>query len=308
MTTKLAFVALWVTHCLLPTFAFAPLVSRYNTKHGRALFAATEAEEHLMDLAQKLTLQVYDIDDGIYGFDSKDPHYGIEVIKTNVKIEPTLGLELTELASGSDGQGLVLVSGVHGNAAEAVPEIKVGDTITGVWSGTSYKERTTAVDYDLTVDAIAKAKEASNDGTITLQINRLVERAKVIVEVDDGRQIHTLEALAGENLRSLLMRKHVKLYDSRTKRFDQPFSTGVCAGEGICGTCLVAVKEGAELLNNKEGLEELITQGRPLSWRATCRTIIGADNTGGKIRIVTSPQSGMEDELNPGVKDVSLRK
>lgn len=27
------------------------------------------------------------------------------------------------------------------------------------------------------------------------------------------------------------------VYDRRTPRFDQPYITGNCAGEGICGTC-----------------------------------------------------------------------
>jgi ferredoxin len=259
-----------------------------------------------MEIAHKLSLQVYDIDDGIYGFDSKDPRYGLEVVKTSVEIEPSLGIELTELASGSDHQGLVLVSGVNGNAAQADPNIEVGDLITGVFAGDSYKERTTALDYELTVKAINEAKEHSKDGSITLQLNRLVKRARIVVEVDDGKQVQTLEALAGENLRSLLMRKHVKLYDPKTKRFDQPFSTGDCSGEGICGTCLVAVQEGAELLSPQNELENLITTGRPTSWRASCRAILGPDNQPGKIRILTSPQTGHDDELNPGVKDASM--
>ena len=303
MSANRTFVALWVALTILPTFGFLPFASRH---HARTLLSATETEEHLMEIAHKLSLQVYDIDDGIYGFDSTDPRYGLEVVKTSVEIDPTLGLELTELASGSDHQGLVLISAVHGNAAAADPKIEIGDTITGVFAGGSYKERTTALDYDLTVDAISEAKKASKDGKITLQLNRLVKRARVVVEVDDGKNVHTLEALAGENLRSLLMRKHIKLYDPKTKRFDQPFTTGDCAGEGICGTCLVAVKEGAESLSPKSDLEKFITQGRPLSWRASCRTIIGADNKEGRIRIDTSPQTGHDDELNPGVKDVSM--
>jgi ferredoxin len=263
-------------------------------------------EEKLMVLARNLKLEVYDIDDAIYGYEPVDNKYGIEVLKTNVKIDPSLGLELTELARGESGQGLVLISSVSGNAAEASPAVHVGDAITGILSGDGYKERTIGVDYDFTVDAIAAAKQHATNGYITLQINRLVPKAKITVEVDDGKKIHTLQTLAGENLRTLLLRKQVQLYDPKTKRFDQPFSTGDCAGEGICGTCLVSVERGAELLNEKSDLEKFITKGRPHKWRAACRTIVGADNREGTIRICTHPQTGHEDELNPGVKDVSL--
>ena len=36
----------------------------------------------------------------------------------------------------------------------------------------------------------------------------------------------------------------IKLYDSRTGRFDSPYQTGDCGGEGTCGTCMVAVLQG----------------------------------------------------------------
>lgn len=33
-----------------------------------------------------------------------------------------------------------------------------------------------------------------------------------------------------------------KVYDPKTLRFDQPYATGNCAGEGTCGTCFVEVR------------------------------------------------------------------
>jgi hypothetical protein len=98
----------------------------------------------------------------------------LEVVKTSVKLDPSLGIELTELANGSDHQGLVLVSGVYGNAAQADPRIEVGDLITGVFAGGSYKERTTALDYDLTVQAINEAKEHSLDMASITHSNSIV--------------------------------------------------------------------------------------------------------------------------------------
>ena len=250
--------------------------------------------------------KVFDLDEGIYGYDSKDSRFGIEVIKTCVQTKGGLGLVLTEMAGSNDGRGLVLVSDVSGNAAMANPKIQVGDIITGVITG-DFRERTTELNYDRLVEVIGRAKDASSDGTLMLELDRLVERAVVTVEVEDTStgETQTIHARAGENLRRLLLRKGIKLYDHQTKRFDMPFSQGDCAGEGMCGTCLVDVKEGSENLNPQDGLEEMITKGRPTRWRASCRAIIGPDNKPGHLRISTMPQSASKDELNPGVRSIN---
>jgi hypothetical protein len=77
----------------------------------------------------------------------------------------------------------------------------------------------------------------------------LVERAPVTVEVvepkkkDGGNNVRSIDALAGENLRRLLQRKYIKVYDSKTKRFDMPFATGkddavYCISETMISFCL----------------------------------------------------------------------
>lgn len=267
-----------------------------------------DVDELLYDLAHKLKLEVFDLDDGIFGFESQDHRYGLEVVKTDIHdVDQGLGLVLTEMAGNPDGRGLVLVSEVSGNAAKAHPAIHVGDAITGVFAG-PFRGRTTGLNYERTVEVITAAKEAAVDGKITLELNRLVERAKIKVEVLDamGHITKTIDALAGENLRRLLLRQGIKLYDNKTKRFDMPYSTGDCAGEGICGTCLVDVKEGADLLNPKDATEHFITKQRPGSWRAACRAVVGAENKPGTIRVCLHPQSLYDDELNPGVKSVSM--
>lgn len=268
--------------------------------------------EKLTNIARNLKLEIFDLDDGIYGYDSQDSRYGLEVIQTQVSIAngAGLGLVLTEIASNTDGRGLVLISEVSGNALQADPaEIQVGDVITSIrTTDRSVRERTTGLNYDGTVEAIGTVKEAAKDGILALELNRLVERAPIRVEIEDeAGEIQVVEALAGENLRRLLLRKGVKLYDDRTKRFDMPFATGDCAGEGLCGTCLVDVRKGKDNLNdpNDDPGEKLVIRGRPLSWRASCRTIIGADNKPGTVRMKLKPQSGFDDELDPGVRSVS---
>ena len=75
-------------------------------------------------------------------------------------------------------------------------------------------------------------------------------------------------------------------------------------GEGLCGTCLVEVVEGMEVLSPRDRLEELILKGRPVSCRANCRCVVGHDNTPGKVRIHTRPQHDLPDEIYPGVRSV----
>jgi len=136
--------------------------------------------------------------------------------------------------------------------------------------------------------------------------NRVVERAPIRVEIDDGAgHIEAVDALAGENFRRLLLRKGISPYDRKTKRFDMPYATGDCAGDGLCGTCLVAVIEGMQGLNDPDSHEKMIAKGRPLSWRAACRTTIGADNRPATLRIVVHPQSRDAGELDPGVRHLT---
>jgi ferredoxin len=264
-------------------------------------------EDQLTEIAKRLKLQVFDLDEGIFGLDSKDDAYGLEVLRVEIDAPtPTspLGIELTEMASNQDGRGLVLVSGVSGKAADT--KLQIGDIITGVL-GSSVKIQTAGQNYDTTVEAIQEVRQAeASSKTLTLEINRLVQRASITVKVLDGKtqQETNIEALAGENLRRLLLRKNLKLYDSKTKRFDMPYNTGDCAGEGLCGTCLVKVRHGQELLNPKDSLEELITKKRPANWRASCRTVVGYDNQKGELTIVTHPQSDYADELDRGVQQL----
>eukprot|EP00978_Attheya_sp_CCMP212_P007282 scaffold16939_cov51-Attheya_sp.AAC.4 len=263
-------------------------------------------------IAHKLKLQVYDVDTGVYGMDSKDPLYGIENIRTGLAVKPSLGIELTEVAhSDLDDRGLVLVSKVleGGNAAHKSEEghsIQVGDTIVGVFVGDDYKESTTGLNYDETVATIEEAKKyAADDGIIFLELNRVVKKAKVkvIVEQDKDTRPVEIDALAGDNLRLLLMHHHQKIYDPNTVRLDNPFATGNCGGEGICGTCLVSILGGWESLNKKGPQEQEITTGRPDLWRASCKTIIGADNKEATIRVKLHPQSEIQNELlHPGKK------
>jgi len=276
----------------------------------RVPLKATEAvesnvESQLDEIAHKIRLHVYDVDTGVYGVESKDPLYGIENIHTKIRMDRhgDLGLELTQVAhSDMDHRGLVLVSKVTGMAEHDTP-IHVGDTIIGVFAGDDFKESTTGLDYDDTVDVITRAKESALDhhNMITLELNRVVKKAsvKVVVENEDSTETE-LDALAGDNLRLLLMHKHIDLYDPKTHRIDQPTVCGNCGGEGICGTCLVSIQEGMDHLNKVGPQESSILTNRPSNWRAACKTVVGADNEeGSTLRIRLHPQTANTEKLAP---------
>ena len=230
--------------------------------------------EKLDWIAHHFKLKVYDPNNSLYGLESKDPKWGIETLTVSLPIEPSLGLDLTEVAhseSKYDHRGLVLVSGVHSLEDDVLNPIHVGDTITAVIVDETYQESTLAVDFEETMDILEHAKvyaKSIGKPTIDIVLNRLVERetVKVIIEEDWRDHEHPgdlptateLEGLAGDNLRLLLMHNHKKVYDERTVRLDT-LTSGMgdnCGGEGICGTCLVEVLEGMDTLNPKSTIEE----------------------------------------------------
>ena len=247
----------------------------------------SEDDAWLDTVAHKLRLQVYDLDSGVYGFESKDPDYGVEVVRTFLHIDDDdkLGLELTEVAHGmGDHRGLVLVSDMLMDQNHHNQRIHKGDTIVGVFVGENFKESVTDMDYDDTVDVLNRAKDYAKSiggSTISVELNRLVKRAKVQVQVEDeSGKVVEMEAKAGDNLRSLLLHHHAALYGNKKAlhRLDQPDLTTDCGGEGICGTCLVKINQGMDHLNKIGPQESSILQERPESWRAACKTVVGADN------------------------------
>jgi hypothetical protein len=66
------------------------------------------AEQRLDDIARRLKLQVYDTDTGVYGFESKDPLYGIQTIHTFIEMDVHGHLGLTLV---SDSTFLHQISG-----------------------------------------------------------------------------------------------------------------------------------------------------------------------------------------------------
>lgn len=154
-----------------------------------------ETHRHVDDatleaIAHKLRLQVYDVDTGVYGLEPNDMDYGIETIRAFFHLhdgDDLIGLELTEVAHATttaDHRGLVLVSAVHGEA-KLIP-VHVGDVLIGVFCGEHFKESTTGLDYQGTVDVLERAKHYARSvggSTLSLEFNRLVKRVPVTILV-----------------------------------------------------------------------------------------------------------------------------
>ncbi|KAK1314177.1 hypothetical protein QJS10_CPA06g00747 [Acorus calamus] len=62
-----------------------------------------------------------------------------------------------------------------------------------------------------------------------------------------------------------------------------------CGGGGTCGTCLVEVVEGKELLSLRTDKEKEALKKRPKTWRLACQTMVGRDDSRGQVVIQTLP-------------------
>eukprot|EP00752_Nemacystus_decipiens_P004373 g3997.t1 len=244
---------------------------------------------------KRLKLETQDLGEGVIGLESKDTDYGIEVVKVQVKREPSLGLQLEEVARGGDGRGLVLVAGVEpGGNADATGKIFFGDTLcsAGLEGDMS---RVEALDWDQTVAVLGSFAQESE---IVLIFKRLVKRESINVQFELPSGSREYDIKAGSNLRGEMIRLDVPVYDPKTLRYDQPYATGNCAGEGICGTCFVEVQQGAELLTppDQEELMLLAKGNLPVRWRLSCKTIVGRENKAGTVKVKAVPQAEWREQ------------
>jgi ferredoxin len=164
--------------------------------------------------------------------------------------------------------------------------------------------RTEGLDFEQTMEALRTYIQSNDATSITLVLKRLVFRESVEVSLSyapsteekekSGAEAWTqsLSMLCGSQLRKELLRSGLPVYDKKTLRFDQPYVTGDCGGEGICGTCLVQVLEGKELLNEPDAIEEMVTRKwGAANWRLSCRVVVGATNAPGVVRLRLMPQA-----------------
>ncbi|KAI3792715.1 hypothetical protein L2E82_06603 [Cichorium intybus] len=102
---------------------------------------------------------------------------------------------------------------------------------------------------------------------------------------DDGKYpVDRASAVSGEKLlRTIMADNKLELYGTYGKVMN-------CGGGGSCGTCIVEVVEGTELLNERTNTELKYLKKKPESWRLACQTIVGNKENSGKVRIQRLPQ------------------
>uniref|UniRef100_A0A383VEF3 2Fe-2S ferredoxin-type domain-containing protein n=2 Tax=Tetradesmus obliquus TaxID=3088 RepID=A0A383VEF3_TETOB len=114
--------------------------------------------------------------------------------------------------------------------------------------------------------------QASSEPTITVKF------------VEEGQQPVTIECISGEEqLRAAMLDNKVDLYTTWGKLWQ-------CGGGGQCGTCIVQVQEGAELLSERTATEDKKLNKKPETWRLACQTIVGDGTNSGTVVIQTKPQ------------------
>ncbi|KAI7747300.1 hypothetical protein M8C21_002971 [Ambrosia artemisiifolia] len=101
----------------------------------------------------------------------------------------------------------------------------------------------------------------------------------------DGKYpVDRATAVSGEKLLRNIMKDYkLELYGTYGKLMN-------CGGGGSCGTCIVEVVEGKELLNERTNTELKYLKKKPESWRLACQTIVGNKENSGKVVIQRLPQ------------------
>ncbi|WJX16325.1 hypothetical protein P8452_06367 [Trifolium repens] len=91
-------------------------------------------------------------------------------------------------------------------------------------------------------------------------------------------------AISGEKLlRSIMSDNKIELYATYGKLMN-------CGGGGSCGTCIVEIIEGKDLLNERTNTELKYLKKKPESWRLACQTIVGNKENSGKVVVQRIPQ------------------
>ncbi|KAK2452978.1 2Fe-2S ferredoxin superfamily protein [Trifolium repens] len=91
-------------------------------------------------------------------------------------------------------------------------------------------------------------------------------------------------AISGEKLlRSIMSDNKIELYATYGKLMN-------CGGGGSCGTCIVEIIEGKDLLNERTNTELKFLKKKPESWRLACQTIVGNKENSGKVVVQRIPQ------------------
>ncbi|KAF9612767.1 hypothetical protein IFM89_003777 [Coptis chinensis] len=101
---------------------------------------------------------------------------------------------------------------------------------------------------------------------------------------DGTPDVHLRSACGGQKLRDVMLDSNVELYGP----YARPLLN--CAGGGTCGTCIVEVVDGKELLNPRTDKEKEFFKRKPKTWRLACQTTVGKKDSRGEVIIQQLPE------------------
>ncbi|GLC56238.1 hypothetical protein PLESTB_001083200 [Pleodorina starrii] len=105
---------------------------------------------------------------------------------------------------------------------------------------------------------------------------------QLTVQTKEGPSVN-IAVESGDILRTVLLAEKVDLYTTWGKVWQ-------CGGGGSCGTCIVEVREGMELLSERSAAEKKKLAGKPATWRLACQTLVGDGDNSGAVVVATKPQ------------------
>jgi hypothetical protein len=300
--------------CVVKSFQFSPSKLRLRAMTVSMAASTTIAPCSLSvnDIAARYKVIQYGQDGSASSFEmeNQDTKYAIELVKVDVCRDGGLGLDLAEFDTTRGKGGIVLINSIiPGSNADKAGKFMPGDALVCISAreiaGTHEEQmlagipqgdvRVEGLNFDATINEIGRFRDVAD---LSITVKRLVVREYVNIEMvgpqneDAGAMV--IPAGYAANMRTELQRQNMKMYDSRTARFDSPYETGDCGGEGTCGTCTVNIISGKEFLNERTNVEEkaMLKMGAPASWRWACRTKLRPGvNKGGKVKIMLRPQT-----------------
>ncbi|XP_050382352.1 photosynthetic NDH subunit of subcomplex B 3, chloroplastic [Argentina anserina] len=101
---------------------------------------------------------------------------------------------------------------------------------------------------------------------------------------DQTPDVHLRQACGGQRLREIMLDGNIELYGP----YARPLLN--CAGGGTCGTCMVEVIKGKELLTPRTDKEKKHLQKKPKNWRLACQTTVGKPDSRGLVVVQQLPE------------------
>ncbi|KAI5651260.1 hypothetical protein M9H77_37265 [Catharanthus roseus] len=101
---------------------------------------------------------------------------------------------------------------------------------------------------------------------------------------DGNMDVRCRTATGGQKLRDIMLDANVELYGP----YARPLLN--CAGGGICGTCIVEVVQGKELLGPRTEIEKEKLKKNPKNWRLACQITVGKPDSRGLVIIQQLPE------------------